>query len=85
MEDIKILREKIDRIDLLIISLFEERFEISKKIGDYKKKNGLKINDEERERQVLQKICSQIKDVENIDNIKNIYKTIFSESKKRQI
>lgn len=85
MDDIKILREKINTLDNSIVSLLEERFTLSKKIGEYKKNRGLEIYDEDRENAILDTIYSQIKDNDNKENIINIYKTIFIESKKRQI
>ena len=55
-------RKEIDNIDKEIVKLFEQRMEISSKIGDYKKDNNLQILNKETEKEVIEK---------NINNIKN--------------
>ena len=39
MKNLKNLREKIDKIDIELIKLFAERFEVVKKVGEWKKQN----------------------------------------------
>lgn len=53
MEDLGELRTQIDRIDREITALFEERMEVCRKVGMYKKENGLKVLDAQRERELL--------------------------------
>ena len=55
-------RKEIDNIDKKIVELFEQRMEVSSKIGNYKKQNNLKILNKEREKEVIEK---------NINNVKN--------------
>jgi len=66
------IRNQIDEIDDQIISLLEKRLKIAKEIRRYKKE----IVDSSRETQILKKIKSEY--------IKDIYKTIFKNSKKLQ-
>lgn len=66
------LREKIDRIDDQIIFLLEKRLNLTKETTKFKKV----IFDPERENQILLKISSKY--------IKDIYKTIFKNSKEVQ-
>ena len=66
------LRNQIDKIDDKIIFLLEKRLQIAKKIKKYKKK----IIDTNREKEILSKIHSKY--------IKDIYKSIFKNSKKFQ-
>lgn len=54
MNDLETLRQKINVIDRQMAELFESRMEISSEIADYKKKNGLPVLDEGRERRVLE-------------------------------
>ena len=54
MKDLETLRNKINVIDRQMAELFESRMEIASGIADYKKKNGLPVLDEERERRVLE-------------------------------
>ncbi len=42
------LRSKIDKIDLEIIHLLSQRFEVSRKIGEFKKLKSLPVVDESR-------------------------------------
>ena len=43
MENLDTLREKIDKIDKEMISLFEKRMYVAKQIGEYKIKNNLPV------------------------------------------
>ena len=53
MGDLKDYRDEIDNIDKELISLFERRMNIAKKVAEYKKANNLPILNEEREKQVI--------------------------------
>ena len=52
MSDIEKLRKEIDKIDTNMIVLIRKRFETARKIGKYKRKNGLRIRDLKREKSV---------------------------------
>ncbi|MDD2446136.1 MAG: chorismate mutase [Tissierellia bacterium] len=60
MEDLNYFRDRLDKIDEQLICLFEERMEISIKIGQYKEKNNLPIFDEKREKLVIEKGKSRL-------------------------
>jgi len=49
-------RKELDRIDKKIIALLNKREKISRKVGIYKKKNNMKIQDKKREKQMLDRI-----------------------------
>ncbi len=53
MNELELLRSKIDQIDSRLVTLLKERFLIVKAIGEYKKENNLPILDKRREAQVL--------------------------------
>ncbi|MGI6108832.1 MAG: chorismate mutase [Eubacteriaceae bacterium] len=63
-EDIKIIREKIDRIDTQIASLFEQRMDLMKQVRQYKKERNLPVLDSGREQAILQTCGSRIEDPE---------------------
>lgn len=65
-------RKEIDEIDNQIIPLLEKRLKIAKDLKKYKKT----IQDSNRENEILDKIKSEY--------IKDIYKTIFKNSKEIQ-
>lgn len=51
--DLKELRQRIDEIDEKLLPLFLERMEVSKKVAEYKKENGIPILNKTREREIL--------------------------------
>lgn len=75
-------RKMIDQIDERIFSLMLKRFRHTREIGKIKKKQGLKIVDKNREREIIGKRTKQIK----LDKefIKKLYKLIFNEARKWQ-
>lgn len=82
-------RKKIDNIDRVICKKIIERITIAKKIGEFKKENNLKISDENRENEILQKIVNDYTsdfkiDAKIIEDIQKIYKDIFKISKQNQ-
>lgn len=61
MNELELLRKKIDEIDTKLCELFENRMEIAKAIGQYKKEHNLDILDASREEIVLNKAKERIK------------------------
>ena len=62
MNELELLRKKIDEIDTKLCELFENRMEIAKAIGQYKKEHNLDVLDVSREEIVLNKAKERIKD-----------------------
>lgn len=60
--DLKITRQKIDRIDKEIAKLFEERMKCVEEVIHYKIENNLEIFDEKREKIVVEKNKKLISD-----------------------
>lgn len=79
---LKNYREAIDQIDDEIIELIDQRLELVKKIGTYKKENKLTILDGKRENEILEKIKTM--NVENSEKIIEIYQQIMNTSKEIQ-
>jgi len=52
---IKKLRAQIDKIDEKLLKILAERFKITQKVGEYKKKYKLPVIDREREKEIFQK------------------------------
>ena len=84
MSNIEDLRNEINQIDEKIIKLFEERMNISVKVGEYKKLNNLPILDQQREDELIEKNLAHL----NNKNLKNYYiefqKKVMELSKKLQ-
>lgn len=62
MDDLEILRGKIDDIDKELVKLFEERMDVVLKVLEYKKKNNLEIFHKSREDKVISRNLSYLKD-----------------------
>ncbi len=81
--DLKELRNDIDRIDAELVKLFQERMEISAKVGKYKQENNLPVFNKERERAVLNSVTASVAP-ELEGYTKTLYETIFNVSRSYQ-
>lgn len=59
MNEITALRAKIDKIDEELLELISGRVELVKQIGIEKKKAGIEVVDEERERRIFDQLIIQ--------------------------
>lgn len=80
--EIDFYRKKINNIDSKILKLLKERFEVSKKIGEIKKKKGIKVLDKKREKEIILDLVEK----SSLDKkfIKQLYFIIFKESRRLQ-
>ncbi len=83
--DLDDYRETIDKIDEEILIALGRRQKISELIGKFKQQNNLQVKNKDREKELLIKLKQKAR-LWDIDEllITNIWKTIISESKKRQ-
>ena len=81
--NIEELRNKIDSIDSELIRLFQERMETAASIADYKKENGLPVFDAEREKAVVDKVTSALRE-ELVPFGEKLYEAIFELSRSYQ-
>lgn len=58
MKDLLGIRKQINNIDDQIIALWKERMALSLEVAEYKKENRLPILDEQREKELLDRISS---------------------------
>ena len=75
-------RKELDFIDKELIDLLERRFEICKRIGAYKKHNGVLVEDLSREQQVIENRIKQSR-LSPIF-IGDFFNLLFKESKRLQ-
>ena len=73
-------RQNLDKIDKKLAKLLNQRFTISKKIGQLKKVQNLEITDFHREANIFDKLNKQPNHV----SLKKVYQTIIAESKGNQ-
>jgi monofunctional chorismate mutase len=80
--DLKKSRDRIDRIDDQLEALFKERMETAAKIGEYKKANGLPVQDSAREKEIL---AAHTKDAGELEPyMRRFFKEIMRLSKEYQ-
>ncbi|KKR21264.1 MAG: chorismate mutase [Parcubacteria group bacterium GW2011_GWE2_39_37] len=71
-------RKQINKIDSQILKLFEQRFAVVEKVGEFKKKNNLPIKNLKREKELIEEMIKSSK--LNPDFIRKLYKLIFNNS-----
>ncbi len=84
MENLDNLREKIDKIDKKMISLFEERMCAAKQIGEYKIINNLPVLNTKREEIVLENCVNNLEDKNMEKYVKEFMKSVMKISKDYQ-
>jgi chorismate mutase len=85
LEGLDRLRLEIDAVDRGLLQLLSERKEIALRIGEYKKKRGLKVRDRKREKDLLDRRAKQAVEA-GLDEtlVKEIFVKILSHSRKVQ-
>ena len=74
------IRREIDKIDDKIFKLLKQRLSKAKKIGQLKKYMKVKVNNDEREKEILDKLdCEDYKP--DKEQMTAIYKEIFQQMK----
>ena len=82
--ELKNLREGIDRADREIVKNLAKRFSLTEKVGQYKKRNNLKPFDKKREEEIFKKKIA-LADKYNLDKdfIKKLFFFIIKTVKRR--
>jgi len=81
VKNLNVLRGKIDVLDKNMVSMLKNRFDIVKKVGEFKKKNNLPLCDRKRQAEVLKMRVKQGKASGlNERFVKNLYNLIFNEA-----
>ncbi len=85
MDDLKNLRDKIDKIDEELVKLFEERMDVVLKVGAYKKEKNLPIFNKDREEEVIEKNLRRLKNKNYKNFLVEILNSIMMTSKNFQL
>jgi len=56
LDELQVLRKRIDEIDVQILKVLSERIIVCRKIGEHKKQQNLPIRDQTREQEVYSKV-----------------------------
>lgn len=84
MDELGQLRKELDHIDKQLVDLFEERMEVSIKIGQYKKNNNLSILDALREQAVMEQNTSYLKNKKFEKHLEEFFQHLMNMSKSVQ-
>ena len=82
--DLQELRRKIDEIDSQIVSLYEQRMDISKEVAEYKIETGKKVFDKVREEGKLRAVKALTHNEFNSLGVEELFEQIMSMSRKLQ-
>lgn len=77
-------RAEIDAIDHEIVELFERRMQVVVDVARIKKENGIAILDTNREKEVIAKVQSYLKDAALKEELAEAYETLMKVSKDYQ-
>ncbi|MBQ9625206.1 MAG: chorismate mutase, partial [Clostridia bacterium] len=77
------LRKQIDQIDSELTRLFLQRMDVCRKIGEYKKENGLPVLDAKREKQLLEEKTKNLPKQEG-QTVEKLFKRIMEISREEQ-
>lgn len=82
--ELKESRKKLDAIDEQIVSLFEQRMEISEDVARWKIANGMQVLDRKREKEKLRTLADLATNDFNRRGVTELYEQIMAISRKRQ-
>ena len=83
MKDLLEIREQINNIDDQLVELWKERMALSWEIAEYKRENNLPIFDEQREKELLERI-GDLAGEELNEYARELYQKIMSISRSYQ-
>ncbi len=81
-EKLKELRDEVDNLDKEMVKLFKRRFDLAIEIWKIKKPLGMKIKNEKREEEIIDKVTEE--SGFNRVFVKKLYNNIFQESRRLQ-
>lgn len=78
------LRQRIDRVDAELVRLFEERMELSRRVGACKKERGLPVFDPARERELLDDRTGRLSDPKLSEDLRAFFSFLMEAGKALQ-
>ena len=84
MDELKALRDEIDVIDRQIAALFQQRMDVTYRVGQYKVRNHMNVLDEGREKEVLAAKAALTDDPAMQGDLTALFEGIMSISRKQQ-
>ena len=80
-KEIAVLRERIDAIDGKFLALLEDRLNLVKEVGALKQRFGKEVLDLGRERRVIERALSNMRDKSNEQYVKDFFQALMDISK----
>ncbi len=84
MSELKLLRDEIDAIDRQIAALFQQRMDVTCRVGQYKVRSGMNVLDTGREQEVLAAKAALTDDPAMQSDLIALFEGIMSISRKQQ-
>ena len=85
-EPLMMMRKEIDELDDSLVQILARRMEVSRKIGEYKKQNNMRILQTKRYNEILGKITERGEVAEMDGNfLKKIFDSVHEESVRQQV
>ena len=84
MKDLEQCRAEIDAIDRQLVKLFEQRMDVCRQVGEYKKEKGLPVLDAAREREVLAAKAALLEDPTLKAPVASLFENIMASSRMLQ-
>ena len=84
MDELNLLRDEIDVIDRQIAALFQQRMDVTHRVGQYKVRNHMNVLDEAREQEVLAAKAALSDDPAMQGDLSALFESIMSISRKQQ-
>lgn len=82
--DLEAIRKQLDEVDRKIVSLYEERMDLCKKVAEYKIETGRKVLDREREKQKLETVGNLVHSGEYRTGVTELFEQIMEMSRNLQ-
>jgi chorismate mutase len=81
-QELDALRRAIDEIDQQLLELIAARVRVVLAVGDYKRRNDLAVYDPERERSLLERLCSDAPPPLDSETVRRIFERLVDESRR---
>jgi chorismate mutase len=80
--ELEALRRSIDDLDGRILALVAERVKVVLAVGQFKRENNIAVYDPDRERNMLDRLCSQAPAPLDGDTVRRIFERLIDESRR---
>jgi len=81
-QELDALRRAIDEIDQQLLELIAARVRVVLAVGDYKRRNDLAVYDPERERSLIERLCTSAPAPLDAETVRRIFERLVDESRR---